>query len=413
MKCRADVSHASRGAPLMHEIAQQLQSWHASGRPFALASVVGAAGGEPREPGAALAVDAAGEAVGSISGGCVEGAVYELCRKAIATGRPALERFGFIGEDAVAVGLPRGAALEVFIQAVVPGGAPGLAAALACIVSGTPVALARAIAGPQWLLGTTVAVTAAERIGGGALPPSADHHLVTEARTLLHDGRNGTTALHLGGGAGAGPAGAVTFFVESYAPAPRMLVFGAVDFASAMVRIGRFLGYHVTVCDARTVFATRRRFPDADEVVADWPHRYLDAQRGRIDGRTVLCVLTQDPKFDFPLLERALRLPIGYVGAMGSPRTRRERDAGLRARGLTDAELARLRTPIGLDLGARTPEETAIAVAAEIVAHRRGGGCLPLSDRGGLSRGDQPPYGRPRRDLLRPVQRLAEPEPAL
>jgi xanthine dehydrogenase accessory factor len=166
-------------------------------------------------------------------------------------------------------------------------------------------------------------------------------------------------------------------FVDVYAPAPRMLVFGAIDFASACARIGKFLGYTVTVCDARRVFATASRFPDADEVVVDWPHRYLtaEAEAGRVDARTVLCVLTHDPKFDVPLLEVALRLPeVAYVGAMGSRRTHEDRLARLRDSGMTEEELSRLSSPIGLDLGARTPEETAVSIAAEIVAARWGGG---------------------------------------
>ena len=163
----------------------------------------------------------------------------------------------------------------------------------------------------------------------------------------------------------------VTVFVEAFAPPPRMLVFGAIDFAAAVARIGSFLGYRVTVCDARAVFATARRFPDADEVVVEWPHRYL--ARTRVDARTVICVLTHDPKFDVPLLEVALRTPAWYVGAMGSRRTHDDRLERLREVGLTEDELARLRSPIGLDLGARTPEETAVAVAAEIVAGHWGG----------------------------------------
>jgi xanthine dehydrogenase accessory factor len=160
-----------------------------------------------------------------------------------------------------------------------------------------------------------------------------------------------------------------------------MIVFGAVDFAGAVARVGKFLGYDVTVCDARPVFATERRFPEADRVVVEWPHRYLEAEAGagRLDARTALCVLTHDAKFDIPLLERALRMPLGFVGAMGSRRTHHERRELLREAGLTEVELNRLRSPIGLDLGARTPEETAVAVAAEIVAHRHGGGGLPLS----------------------------------
>jgi xanthine dehydrogenase accessory factor len=156
-----------------------------------------------------------------------------------------------------------------------------------------------------------------------------------------------------------------------------MIVFGAIDFASALVRIGKFLGYRVTVCDARPVFATRARFPDADEIVVEWPHKYLD--RTDTDARTVLCVLTHDAKFDVPLLELALRLPVAYVGAMGSRRTHLDRNERLRQVGVTELELARLRSPIGLDLGARTPEETALSIAAEIVANRRGGSGISLT----------------------------------
>jgi xanthine dehydrogenase accessory factor len=165
-------------------------------------------------------------------------------------------------------------------------------------------------------------------------------------------------------------------FVWAFAPRPRMLVFGAIDFAAAVAKVGSFLGYHVTVCDARPVFATSSRFPEADEVVVDWPHRYLaaEAEAGRVDARTVVAVLTHDPKFDVPLLEVALRLPeVAYVGAMGSRRTHDDRVARLREVGIDDKELERLSSPIGLDLGARTPEETAISIAAEIVAGRWGG----------------------------------------
>jgi xanthine dehydrogenase accessory factor len=174
-------------------------------------------------------------------------------------------------------------------------------------------------------------------------------------------------------------------FVSSYAPRPRMLVFGAIDFAAALAQQGSFLGYRVTVCDARAVFATPIRFPTADHVVVDWPHRYLAAQveAGDIDNGTVICVLTHDPKFDVPVLELALRLDLGYVGAMGSRRTHDDRIKRLRAAGLTDAELARLSSPIGLDLGARTPEETAVSIAADIIAKRWGGGGRPLAETAG------------------------------
>ena len=402
----------------MHDIAAHLHAWHRAGRPFAVATVVSVSGSAPREAGAALAVDGGGRVVGSVSGGCVEGAVYELCRQALESGRPVLHRFGLSDDDAFAVGLTCGGVIEVFVQAVVPGASAGLDAALAHVHAGTPVALVRAVAVSQVaahqgaapgdllggdLLGAALAVT-----GGayhGSLGPGRvvlEDSVVVRARAMLEAGRTGQFTLAVDGRPCAAAAGQVaTFFVEAHVPPPRMIVFGAVDFAAAVARIGSFLGYHVTVCDARPVFATALRFPGADQVVVDWPHRYLDAEAaaGRIDSRTALCVLTHDAKFDIPLLERALRMPLGFVGAMGSRRTHDERLDRLREAGLTELELAALRSPIGLDLGARTPEETAVAVAAEIVAHRRGGTCLPLSAHSGPIHHDHPlrEPGLPRR----------------
>lgn len=208
------------------------------------------------------------------------------------------------------------------------------------------------------------------RLGGH---PELDRTAAADARAMLDAGRTGSVTIGADGSRCGQP---VTLLVESSVPPPRMIVFGAIDFASALVRAGKFLGYHVTLCDARPVFATKARFPEADELVVDWPHRYLAATE--VDARTVLCVLTHDAKFDVPLLELALRLPVAYVGAMGSRRTHLERNDRLREVGVTDLELARLHSPIGLDLGARTPEETALSIAAEIVADRRGGSGVPL-----------------------------------
>ena len=378
----------------MQDIAEQLTAWHSAGRSFAVATVVSVSGSAPRDPGAALAVDADGEAVGSVSGGCVEGAVYELCQEALATGTPVLHRFGFSDEDAFAVGLTCGGIIDVFVQRVVPGADPGLDAGLTYLASGSPVALVRVIDGPAALTGATLAVTAdthhgslaagsaalgSSVLGSSVLDSSAlENAAVPQARAMLEAGRTGQFSLALDGRP-CDPAAANTavFFVESHVPQPRMIVFGAIDFAGAVARIGGFLGYHVTVCDARPVFTTRARFPDADEVVVDWPHRYLESQR--LDARAVVCVLTHDAKFDVPLLLRALRLPLAYVGAMGSRRTHLQRLELLLAAGATPAELARLHSPIGLDLGARTPEETALSIAAEIIAHAQGRTGEPLT----------------------------------
>ncbi|SDM01840.1 xanthine dehydrogenase accessory factor, partial [Nonomuraea maritima] len=195
-----------------------------------------------------------------------------------------------------------------------------------------------------------------------------------DARGML---AQGVTGLRRYGPQGERRLDDLAVFVQAFAPPPRMLVFGAIDFAAAVARVGKFLGYHVTVCDARPIFATARRFPEADEVVVRWPHDYLASVE--VDERTVICVLTHDPKFDVPLLEVALRTDAGYVGAMGSRRTHEDRLARLREAGLSEEELARLRSPIGLDLGARTPEETAVSIAAELIQLRWGGSGRPLA----------------------------------
>ncbi|MEU4657619.1 XdhC/CoxI family protein [Streptomyces sp. NPDC023723] len=361
----------------MLDIAEQLHRWVEQGRDFAVATVVAVSGSAPRRPGAALAVDTAGTAVGSVSGGCVEGAVYALCEQALSDGRPVLERFGYSDEDAFAVGLTCGGVIDILVVPVRAGdpGRPVLAAALAAAVRGEATALARIVAGPAELVGRAVAVRPdGTRYGGLGAHPDLEGTVAAEAGAFLDAGRTGTLEI---GAEGSRCGAPLTVLVESAVPPPRMIVFGAIDFAAALVRAGKFLGYRVTVCDARPVFATQARFPDADEIVVAWPHEYLE--RTDVDGRTVLCVLTHDAKFDVPLLERALRLPVAYVGAMGSRRTHLDRLARLREVGVPEGELTRLRSPIGLDLGARTPEETALSIAAEIVAARRGGTGVPLT----------------------------------
>ncbi|MEV6380882.1 XdhC/CoxI family protein [Streptomyces sp. NPDC051773] len=361
----------------MLDIADELNRWLEEGRDFAVATVVAVNGSAPCGPGAALAVDTDGTAIGSVSGGCVEGAVYDLCAQALADGEVVRERFGYSDEDAFAVGLTCGGVLDILVTPVTADG-PGrktFQTVLSAAARGEAVALALVVRGPAGLLGRALAVrpdgTSEGQLGG---PPGLDRPVVDETRSFLQAGRTGTFDIAQDG-SHCEPD--LTLFVESSVPPPRMLVFGAIDFAAALVRMGKFLGYHVTVCDARPVFATRTRFPEADDIVVDWPHRYL--HRTRTDDRTVVCVLTHDAKFDVPLLETALRLPAAYIGAMGSRRTHQDRDRRLREIGLTDAELTRLHSPIGLDLGARTTEETALSIAAEIVAARHGGTGLPLS----------------------------------
>ncbi|MFG3318252.1 XdhC family protein [Streptomyces sp. NPDC048171] len=355
----------------MLDIADELNRWVEQGRDFAVATVVAVGGSAPRQPGAALAVDADGTAIGSVSGGCVEGAVYELCRQSLEDGETILERFGYSDEDAFAVGLTCGGVIDILVTPVraADPARPVLAAALAASARGEAAAVARVVSGPAELMGRALLVHPdGSRAGGFGAHPELDRTVAAEAGAFLDAGRTGTLEI---GEQGSRCGAPLTLLIESSVPAPRMIVFGAIDFASALVRAGKFLGYHVTVCDARPVFATRLRFPDADEIVVEWPHEYL--RRTEVDARTVLCVLTHDAKFDIPLIKLALRLPVAYIGAMGSRRTHLDRNARLREVGVSDLELTRLRSPIGLDLGARTPEETALSIAAEIVATRRGG----------------------------------------
>ena len=354
----------------MRDVLGSLRSWYDAG-PVALATVVGTSRSAPRAPGAAMVVEPGGEVAGSVSGGCVEGAVYELAQDVLGGEPPVLQTYGYSDSDAFAVGLTCGGSVSVFVQAVSPADTPQLGAVLAALEADEPVALATVVSGAGEV-GARLAIWP-DRTAGTLGVPGLDAAVTDDARGMLAQGATGQRHY---GPAGERRRDEVTVFVEAYAPPPRMLVFGAIDFAAAVARIGSFLGYRVTVCDARAVFATARRFPDADEVVVEWPHRYL--ARTPVDARTVICVLTHDPKFDVPLLEVALRTPAAYVGAMGSRRTHDDRIARLREVGLDDAELARLRSPIGLDLGARTPEETAVAVAAEIIAGRWGGTGLPL-----------------------------------
>jgi len=419
----------------MRELLDDLLRWWRTGAPAGLAIVTATWSSAPRQPGAAMAVGPDGTAVGSVSGGCVEGSVYEVCREVAASGDARTVRYGVSDDDAFEVGLACGGTIELIVVPVSPATMPHLPRLAAAVDAGEPVALLTrlaaaadaplvpptrpaaaadaplapptrpaaaadapvapptrpaAAADAPAVPPTRLAVDGACAVDAGP-EPSARHLVLTaddrlgslgsarvddaatdDGRGLLAAGRTGL--LHYG------PAGerrgiGLDVLVTAFAPAARMIVFGATDHAAAVARIGSFLGYRVTVCDARPVFATARRFPDADEVVVDWPHRYLAAEAGagRVDERTVVCVLTHDPKFDVPVLEVALRLPLGYVGAMGSRRTHDDRLERLRRTGLDDAATGRLASPIGLDLGARTAQETAVSIAAEIVALRWGG----------------------------------------
>jgi xanthine dehydrogenase accessory factor len=440
----------------VRDLLPQLLGWWRADERSAVATVVRTFRSAPRELGAAMAVGPGGDVIGSVSGGCVEGAVYDLCLEVAETGRPVLVRYGVSDETAYDVGLTCGGTIEIFVAPLSRAAWPSFER-FASRVPGTGptppdgasptsgVCLATVIAAPDGGGGDgSGGAGAGAGVSGRRLIVPADGwpEPSVEPRRLpsdsaqkspffgpnrwaaagevaaggLGDGALGDGGLGDGGLGDRGLAAAVRadavgqiaagvsavreygprgertgtgtrVFLQVFAPRPRLLVFGAIDFAAAMARAGRLLGYRVTVCDARPIFATATRFPDADEVVVDWPHRYLAAEieAGRVTEHDAVCVLTHDPKFDVPLLRTALTdLPAGtYVGAMGSRRAHAEREARLVEDGVPLEALARLRSPIGLDLGARTPDETAVSIAAEMIAARSGASARPLSDTDG------------------------------
>lgn len=335
----------------MRDILPTLERWIEEGLDVATATLVAVERSAPREPGAALAVTARGDVAGSVTAGCVEPALYEEAKAVLAGAPPRLVTYGIADDEAFEVGLPCGGTVHVFVDRLDPALVAPLAAA---VRDERPAALAVTVSGPE--AGTKRFV---EDLG----------ELDLDAADLAARGESG---LADGG----------DVFVASFAPRPRLYVFGAVDHAAALATVGRLLGYHVTVCDARARFVTRERIPDADELVVDWPDRFLE--QAPVDGRTAICVLTHDRKFDVPALRAALRTPAGYIGAMGSSRTSAARAELLRAAGMTEAELERIHAPIGVDVGSRTPAEVAVAVGAQLVAAARGR--LPARGREALAR---------------------------
>jgi xanthine dehydrogenase accessory factor len=340
----------------MLELAEDILGALAAGRRIAVATVVGIEGSAPRALASSMAVDETGRVYGSISGGCVEGAVFEAAQEVLASSEPLLAEFG-IGDDVFSVGLSCGGRIQVFVHE--PQLGERALDELSAASAGRPAGLAVVLDGAA--RGTVLAATSSAT-EAAALDPATARRILAELTARVASGSNGTLSVDCEDGERM----RILFVVS--ATAPRMIVFGAVDFSAALADASSLLGYDVTICDARSVFATADRFPSADRIVVRWPSDYLS--QTEIDGRTVVCVLSHDEKFDIPLLKTALRLPVGYVGAMGSRRTHERRVAALKAAGLTDAELARLHSPIGLDLGGSTPAETAVSILAEVIAAR-------------------------------------------
>lgn len=357
----------------MREILNELDRWRGAGERAAVARVVDLEGSGPRSPGAAMAVTDSGEVVGSVSGGCVEGAVVTEALEVIEAHDRRIVTFGYSDDEAFAVGLTCGGTIHLFVEPLEWG--PPLSALSDDLSAEAPAALATVVDGPgagAKMLVRPVGATTIGSLGNAGLDRSVER----DARGELSAGRSGIRRYSEQGEIRGQE---VAVFVESFAPPPQMVIFGAVDFTAALARVAKVLGYKVTVCDARPVFATARRFPMADEVVVSWPDRLLADIGPDLGLRDAVCVLTHDAKFDVPAITTALRTDVGYIGVMGSRRTHSDRTARLEQAGVTDEGLARLRSPIGLDIGAATPEETAVSIVSEIISLRTGRQAQALS----------------------------------
>ncbi len=345
----------------MRDIASDVQRWQATGQRIALATVVSVAGSAPRGVGAMLAISESGEISGSVSGGCVEPAVIEEGLRAIRSGRPRLLQFGITEEQNVEqIGLSCGGEIRVFVERLGPVDEQLIHA----LTAGEPVALATVIGGtaPQ-LIGRKVLLRENGEVTGDLGEPALQAMVVDDAADMLPRGESGTRTHHT-------EVWQAEVYLGAYPPPPTLIIVGAGHISIPLTRIARVLGYHVIVVDAREAFATRERLPDADELLVEWPDEAL--ARLPLTSATAIAVLTHDNKFDVPALRVAVGSPAGYVGAVGSRGTRAERDERLRAEGVTDEQIARIHGPIGLDIGARTPEEIALAIMAQIIATRRG-----------------------------------------
>ncbi|MGA4507861.1 XdhC family protein [Propionibacteriaceae bacterium G1746] len=374
----------------MREIAGELGPLLAGSDPFAMAIIARTWRSSPRPAGTFMAVTGDGAAIGSLSGGCIEGAVYETATQVIADGGAVATHYGVTGQDALRVGLTCGGEIDVTISRVDPGdeavAEPLRVLKQALDEQRAAVFIQRVDTRPgsegDAALGRWVTYVGPDAPHGDGLVGSLGSSGVDARALVVARGVFGTTGQSLDEPPVAQDE--PELLVRAWAPPPRLVVFGAIDFARAVVRMGKFLDYRVSVVDARPVFATAERFPEADELVVAWPHRWLAAEveAGRISRTTVILVLTHDPKFDIPALKVALRCGAAFVGALGSRKTTRDREAALRAEGVTDDELAQLHAPVGLDISAETPEETAVSIMAQVIAARSGapGGSLVGGD---------------------------------
>ncbi|NWL28233.1 xanthine dehydrogenase [Paenarthrobacter ureafaciens] len=365
----------------MREVMEALNEAFSDGRRVAMATVVRTQGSTPRAVGTSMLVTGEGSPIGSVSGGCIEASVIEQAATVLATGVPELLHFGMSDDDGFSIGLTCGGSVDIFVQAFERATCPGFASLQKALVENLPCAMVTIFEGAPELLGRSGLVHQGSAItplfAGAGFAWDVVQAADSAVQEAIASGRSTSVTLP----AVTGSDERLSLLIDVFRPARRLVIFGAVDFSASLARLGAFLGFHVTVCDARAVFATPERLPSAHDVVVDQPARYLQKEiaLGRLGPDAAICVLTHDAKFDVPVLDVALREGFAYIGAMGSRRTANDRRGRLLALGHTERSLARLRSPIGLDLSASTPEETAISIMAEVIAARHQASALPLA----------------------------------
>lgn len=346
----------------MRDVLPELERWQSENKPTAIATVIAVVGSAPRGIGATLALTADGDIAGSVSGGCVEPAVIEAGLKSLRTGQPKLLSYGITEEQNVEqIGLSCGGEIQVFVERLA-----NLEPLEQAFNAQQPIVRAVVIDAPAESSvkpGATLLVPEQGELLGSFGDAALDAVVATKARDLLRDGESALTTVDVEGKP-------VQVFFAVYAPEPALVIIGAGHITIPLTRLAKTLNYRVTVVDPREAFATRERLPDADELLLEWPDDAL--AHLPVSSATAVAVLTHDDKFDVPALKAALNSSAGYVGAIGSRGTRDRRDRRLREAGVTDEQIARIHGPIGLDIGARTPEEIALAILAQMVATRRG-----------------------------------------
>lgn len=360
-------------SPSRQEVALE---WLEQGRRVVAASLVETVGSAPLDPGAEMLVDDAGRIDGSVTGGCVEGALVEVAHEVLAGAPPRVVQYGITELQAADVGLMCGGTVRLFVHELTDQARAPLAAVRDALSVGRPIALVTLLDGE----GAGAKLAVGEHGAVGRLG-EIDLLQASVTRDALGYLDQGVSTVRRYSASGEVMGSELRVYIQGFSSSPQMVIFGAIDFAAAVGRLARELGYRVTICDARAPFANSARFSDVAQVVVDWPDRHM-AER-ELGSRDAVLVFTHDPKFDQPALLAALRSGAGYIGALGSRRTHRDRMARLREAGVAGAELARISAPCGLDIGARTPAETAVSIFAEIIARRTGRGGQRLSETSG------------------------------